>query len=403
MAGQNLKANKMRSFLTMLGIIIGIMAIILITSVVAGAQSLITNQIQSIGSNLVGILPGSGGKDGPPAAVLGIVITTLKDSDAEAIKNQVSNVTAVSAYVTATETANYEGESSSVSIMGVSADYPLISDSKLTDGVFFTEDDKKNNSNVVVLGSKAKEDLFNGQEAIGQSLKIKKESFRVVGVFEERGSSGFQNVDNAVFIPVTTVQKKIVGIDHVGYIRVKINAEENVDAATDEITNLLRDRHNVDRPEEDDFTVSNVAAALEVLGTVTSALQLFLVAIAGIALIVGGIGIMNIMLAAVTERIREIGLRKAVGATRQNIIRQFLIETIMISVSGAIIGVALGVVISWIVALVVRKLGYDWDWVVSIQSIIFAVGFSVIIGLIFGVYPAKKAASLDPIKALHYE
>ena len=403
MAGNNLRANKMRSFLTMLGIIIGIMSIILITSVVAGAQSLITNQIQSIGSNLVGILPGSGGKDGPPAAVFGIVITTLKDSDAEAIKNNIDNVTAVSAYVTATETAISQGESSSVSIMGVSPDYPLISDSKLTTGNFFTDDDKKNNSNVAVLGSKAKEDLFNGQEAIGQSIKIKKENFRIVGVFEERGTSGFQNVDNAVFIPVTTVQKKIVGIDHVGYIRVKVNTEENVDPATDEITNLLRDRHNIDRPEEDDFTVSNVANALEILSTITSALQLFLVAIAGIALIVGGIGIMNIMLAAVTERIREIGLRKAVGATKSNIIRQFLIETIMISVCGAIIGILLGVGISWLVAVIVRGLDYDWDWVVSVQSILFAVTFSVIIGLIFGVYPAKKAANLDPIKALHYE
>jgi putative ABC transport system permease protein len=202
---------------------------------------------------------------------------------------------------------------------------------------------------------------------------------------------------------VTTVQKKIVGIDHVGYIRVKVNTEENVDPATDEITNLLRDRHNIDRPEEDDFTVSNVANALEILSTITSALQLFLVAIAGIALIVGGIGIMNIMLAAVTERIREIGLRKAVGATKSNIIRQFLIETIMISVCGAIIGILLGVGISWLVAVIVRGLDYDWDWVVSIQSILFAVTFSVIIGLIFGVYPAKKAANLDPIKALHYE
>ena len=403
MSLKNLRVNKMRSFLTMLGIIIGISSVILITSLVAGAESLIVNQIQGIGTNLIAVLPGASDEDGPPAALYGIVITTLKDSDVEAIKERVPHITAGSSYVTSTEIISSGNQKATVSMFGVDSDYPNISETSVDIGHFLTPEDKGSTARVVVLGSQVAEELFNSQIAVGQKIKIKNDPYSIIGVMKSQGTVGFQNVDNAIFIPITTAQRKVLGINHIGFARFKIDHQDNIPEASIQIEELLRDRHNISNPTEDDFTVNNTENALAILDTVTGALNLFLVAIAGISLIVGGIGIMNIMLAAVTERIREIGLRKAVGATSSNITTQFLIETVIITFVGAIIGMLIGTFIAFLISLGVNALGYDWDFVITPVSIIISSLFAIIVGLSFGVYPAKKAASYDPITALRYE
>jgi putative ABC transport system permease protein len=402
MSWQNLRANKTRSFLTMLGIIIGISSVIIVLSVGAGAQSLIVNQIQSTGSNLIGILPGGGGEDGPPAAVFGITITTLTDDDRVAIE-KIPTVAAVASYVTSVQSISWGNQKTDATVTGTTVGYPLVTDSELDEGYFFNIEDEKSLNNVVVLGSQVKIDLFGNSDAIDEFVKIKKERFRVIGVMKAKGVSGFQNVDDMVFIPVTVAQKKLVGINHVGFIRAKASNEAVIDDTVEQIKMLLRDRHNIDDPTKDDFTVNSTKNALDMLLTITDALKLFLTAIAAISLFVGGIGIMNIMLAAVTERIKEIGLKKALGAKRVHIIWQFLIETMTITLFGSIIGVSFGALISFLISLAVKSQGYSWEFTVSIFSIILACGSSLAIGFLFGLYPANKAAKLDPIEALHYE
>ncbi|KKQ80257.1 MAG: hypothetical protein UT02_C0012G0008 [Parcubacteria group bacterium GW2011_GWC2_38_7] len=399
----NLRSYKMRSFLTMLGIIIGISSVITITSVVAGAESLITNQIRGIGSNIIGILPGKSDENGPPAAVFGVIITTLKDSDTEAIKKEIPNITAACSYVSATETATWENQKVVAPIYGVSADYPLIADSKLESGEFFTEENKKTNATVAVIGSQIKEDLFGNTNPLGQKINIKQNSFNVIGVMKPQGTSGFQNVDNMIFVPVTTAQNRILGIKHIGFMRLKIDNELDTQYVITEVENILRNRHNIDNPAKDDFSVRSTDDAQKMLGTITGSLQFFLLAIVSISLIVGGIGIMNIMLAAVTQRVKEIGLRKSVGAKSKQIIYQFLLETLVITTLGAVIGIIIGILLSYLISLIVNKLGYDWTFVITLSSIVLACIMSSSIGLIFGLYPARKAASLDPISALHYE
>ncbi len=402
MSFRTLKSQKMRTFLTMLGIIIGIASIIIITSVVAGAQSLITNQFASLGPTVIGILPGATDGDGPPAAVMGIVITTLTDDDTEAVR-ELPHVKAVSSYVSATDVVYWENQKTTASIYGVSPDFPNISDTKIESGSFFTEDDKKGNNNVVVIGSKISEDLFEGKDPIGEKIKIKTGKYLIVGTMAEQGSTGFVNMDNTVLLPVTTAQKKLLGLNYIGFMRAKADSEENIDRTIDDIKFLLRDRHNLSENEGNDFTVESIQSALEALQTITEALQFFLIAVIAISLVVGGIGIMNIMLASVTERIKEIGLRKAVGAKKNHIVYQFLVETIALTFFGAIIGIIIGIIISYLIAIIVNKLDYDWDFVITPFSIILSCIFSFLVGLLFGLYPARKASKLNSIEALRYE
>ncbi|MFA6533857.1 MAG: ABC transporter permease [Patescibacteria group bacterium] len=400
MAERNLLANKKRAVLTILGIVIGITAVIVIMAVGAGAQGLVVGQINSLGSNLVGILPGGGDSKSPPAFVFGIIITTLKNDDIYAIRRQVPAVVAASGIVTANETASHENQSGAFSIYGCSAEFPAVNDLEVDSGRWFTEEEEKGLGRVAVLGSQVAIDLFEGDDPLGQKIKIKKESFTVIGVTKPKGAVMTENFDKTIYLPVSAAQKLILGIDYLNFARVKIDEAANIGPAISEIESILRDRHNIDNPSDDDFSVRDQAQALDILTQITDYLRFFLAAVAAIALLVGGIGIMNIMLVSVTERTREIGLRKAVGATEGQILLQFLLEAVFLTVIAGVVGVILGGLISFLISLVMQSLGYSWLFSISFGSIVLAVGVAGGIGLVFGYYPAKRAARLDPVEAL---
>ena len=391
----------------MLGIIIGVGAVIIIIAVGAGAQSLIISQVKGLGSNLVGILPGKSEEKGPPASVMGIVITTLTYEDAQAIndKKNVPNLVDVSAYTKSIGTLTWGSNTYDTSLSGSTVGYLEVEGGEVVEGRFFTKEEERNLSRVVVLGSEVKEQLFGTSEAVGQRIKVNKHSFEVIGVMKERGTVAFQNYDDQVFIPILTVQKLIAGVNHLGLIRAKIDNQDNVAVAMKDIEITLRERHNIsdETGSSDDFTVQSADTALDMLKTITNALKYFLAAVASLSLLVGGIGIMNIMLVSVTERTREIGLRKAVGATNFKIRSQFLFEAIIITFLGGTIGMIGGTIISFLIAKVAVLLGYDWEFLVSIFSIFLAVSVSISVGIIFGLYPAIKASRLNPIEALRYE
>ncbi len=399
-----LLANKARSFLTMLGIIIGVGAVVLIMSIGAGAQSLILDQIKSLGSNLVGVLPGKSESNGPPTSVMGVVITTLNFSDLEAIK-KLPNVVAASGYSRGVATLSYRDNSYDTNLNGTTADYLSVDGGDLEAGRFFTSDEERNLSRVVVLGSTVKTELFGDSEALGQRIKIKNQVFEVIGVMKPRGQVAFQNYDDQVILPIITLQKLITGVDYLGYIRIKVDADKNVDYVISETESLLRERHNISdlSGANDDFSVRSMAQALDMVTSITDALKYFLIAMAAISLIVGGIGIMNIMLISVSERTREIGLRKAVGANNQNIRMQFLLESATMTLIGGIIGVLGGIIVSFLVYLLVNYLGYHYSWIITPFSIILALIVSAAVGIIFGLYPAISASKLDPVEALNYE
>lgn len=401
-----LLSNKTRSFLTMLGIVIGVGAVILIVSVGAGAQSLILNQVETLGSDLVGVLPGKT-EEGIPATAYGIVITTLTYEDALALgkKTNVPNLLDVVAYYRGALPVKYKSNSYDTSINGVTATYTKVEGGDIEIGRFFNEDEEKNLSKVVVLGSTVKKELFGESHVIGQKVNIKKQSFEVIGVMKSRGTVAMQDYDDQVFIPIKTMQKLIAGVNHVSMIRAKVDDKQNIDRALEDIAITLRDRHDISDQtgDEDDFTVRSAAQALEMITTITDALKFFLAAMAALSLVVGGIGIMNIMLVTVTERTKEIGLRKAVGANTFNILSQFLIESISVTFIGGIVGIIGGIFISYLVSLVVNSLGYNWDFVITLNSIIVAIAVSSVVGIIFGLYPARKASKLEPVEALRYE
>jgi putative ABC transport system permease protein len=399
---RGLLLNKVRAFLTVLGVIIGVSGIIVIVSVGNGAESLIVNQIESVGSNLIGILPGGREEDEPPAALFGIVITTLKNEDILALK-EIPHVEAVSGYNKAVEQVLYRNRKTETTINGVFASYPIVEDATVDTGRFFTEAEDASLRKVVILGSAIKEELFGEEDPIGKQIKIHNHNFRVIGTFTERGASGFANNDSQVYIPVQTMQKLVLGINHLSMARVKVDQAENVDQAVDNIATVIRARHGISNPTDDDFAVASQSQGLSTLVNVTGSIKLFLAAIAFIALIVGGIGIMNVMYIAVTERTHEIGLRKAIGAKQADILKQFLVEAIVITGIGGIIGIVVGILVSLAIAFGIQQLGYSWDFIVTVNSVLYASLIIIGIGIVFGYAPAKKAAAFNAIEALRYE
>ena len=398
-------AAKFRSFLTILGIIIGIASVIIVMAIGASAQQLIIAQVSGVGSNLVGVLPGASDEKGPPASVLGIVTTTLKQSDLDAVllKKNVPNAVAASGYVSGIGTARYKNNSRQNNFQGVSADFIDVEKNDLSSGRFFTDEEDSGLARVAVLGSNTAKELFETEDPIGKMFSLKDVNFTVVGVLAPKGGSAVSNPDELVYMPLSTAQKILLGIDYLNFMRVKIDNPENITRAVADIKYTIRTQHRIKNPNDDDFSVRDTAQALNMVTNITNVLKYFLAGIAAISLLVGGVGIMNIMLISVTQRIREVGLRKAVGARNRHIITQFLIEAVFITLVGGIIGIIFGILISLLAAVVINALGYEWEFLISFSSIVVATMVSAAIGLLFGLYPARKAARISPMEALRYE
>ncbi|MBU1177515.1 MAG: ABC transporter permease [Patescibacteria group bacterium] len=399
---KNLLLKKSRSFLTMLGIIIGVAAVISIMSVGASAQDLLLAQVRAMGSNLIGVLPGASDEAGPPAAMFGIEITTLKHEDALALE-KLPHIVAVCSYLNGRGSISYLNKSKDYNYMGVSEGYIIVEETTVDSGRFFRQDEIDSLARVVVLGSEVKKELFGDDNPIDKRVKINQVSFKVIGVMEERGVVAFQNQDEQVFVPIKTSQKLLLGVNHLAFIRAKIDKEENIESAISRVKSTIRFRHNIKDPIKDDFSIRSTDQALDMLGTITQALKMFLAAVAAISLIVGGIGIMNIMFVSVNERTREIGLRKAIGAKRKNILFQFLIESATMTLMGGLIGIITGILIAWAITIGVNYFGYDWKFIVTPVSVLISTMMAIIIGLIFGLWPASRASKLNAIKALRYE
>lgn len=399
-----LKSNKSRSALTILGIVIGVTAIILVMSLGQGAQDLIVNQIQGLGSRTIVVIPGREPKGPTDSAQL--FSDSLKEKDLEALrrKSNVPTLGDVMPVVFGGESGAYQNETYRLTIFGATDAMARIFDLYPTEGVFFSDEQVKSRADVVVIGSKVKKELFGSSDALGERIKIKGRTFTVIGILPEKGQVSFFNFDETAIVPYTSAQQYIFGIKHFHRLMVQADSDATITRTVRDIQLTLRDSHNITDPSKDDFFVQTQADLAARLGTVTSVLTLFLLAVAAISLVVGGIGIMNIMLVSVTERTREIGLRKALGATDADILRQFLLEAIFLTSIGGIVGISLGSVFSFIASgVLTRVLGFAWDYTFPVGAALLGFGVSMAIGLVFGIYPARKASQKSPIEALRYE
>jgi putative ABC transport system permease protein len=394
---RGLRRNKLRSGLTALGIIIGVAAVVSMVSVGNGAQVSITQQVSALGENLLTVFSGSK-RFGGVSSGLGSA-STLTLEDAEAIAREVNDVVAVSPEVTSSAQVVANGRNWSTSVVGQSPEYLQIRDWKLAAGSMFGEREIRSAAKVAIIGSKTALELFGPLNPIGQTVRVKNNPFTIIGLLASKGAGmGGQNQDDRLIIPFTTAMKRITGDKYLRSVNVQIRSSERMDIAQAQITSLLRQRHRLLPENADDFNIFNQKDIADTVSSVTGVVKLLLGAISSLSLIVGGIGIMNIMLVSVTERTREIGIRIAVGAQPGAIRLQFLIEAVTLSLIGGFIGIGVGVGASWLVGLV-----STFQAVVTLDSIALAFGVSFAIGVFFGYYPASQAAALDPIDALRYE
>ncbi len=394
-----LVSNTVRTGLTMLGIVIGIASVIALVSIGQGAQNSIQSSIQSLGSNLVTVSPGVSGGPGTQVSGGRGSAKTLTQDDADAIIDHIENVSAVSPELSSRYQVTAKGTNTNTSVVGVTSAYPEVRNLSISEGVFVTDQNVKSSSKVAVLGPSVRDDLFGEDaDAIGQTIRISGQQFKIIGITEEKGGSGFTNQDDMIFIPLSTAQKFLAGDDYVTSVAVQATDEESMTQVEEDIAALLLDRHDIEDAASADFSIQNQNDIVATASSITGTFTVLLGAVAGISLLVGGIGIMNMMLTTVTERTREIGLRKAIGAKERDISRQFLVEAVAITLTGGLIGVVLGSVIS----IAVDALGLV-STSISAGSVLLAFGVSTAIGIIFGYYPATRAARLNPIDALRYE
>ncbi len=407
---KSLITNKLRSALTMLGVIIGVGSVITLMSVGQGVQANMTSTFESMGTNLIYVMPQTPGATGIASVMTAVPNLTLDDAEAIADRRNIRGVVGVAPNNENYSQVLFSDESSFAAIEGVTEDWNWILNYPVAEGQFLTERHVAMKEMVVVLGSKVVESLFDDDDPLGKEVKILKKQFTVIGVFEEKGGSVMGvSMDELVAVPITTFQTRLFplrtssGEYAVQTIGVKVASMELIPEVSDQIETLLRKRHKLEADDENDFAIVTVEEMLSTFGEITAIFTLFLGAIAGISLLVGGIGIMNIMLVSVTERTREIGVRKAVGAKRRDILLQFLFESATLSMVGGGIGIAGGWLLSTLISTVSAGIGMQIHTSVSVDIVILAVSVSVFIGLVSGVYPAMRAARLNPIDALHYQ
>ncbi len=408
LAFKSLRNNLGRTVLSLLGIVIGVVSVILVLSFGSGVKGFLVDQVSSFGSDIIQIevkVPkvSKTSTQNASGQMGGMQITTLKLEDVEEVA-KLSNIGAWYGAIMNQQVISYENKNKQVFIMGTTAGVSEADKkAEIESGVMFSEDDDKSLRQVVVLGSEAKKDFFGENEAVGKDVKIKGQTYRVVGVLKERGATGFFNFDQTVYVPLRTVQKKLAGIDHLQFAIFKLKDMGKLDLTVAQATDVLRVEHDIENPDDDDFAVNSIVEVLEILNKIFFSVNLLLIALTSISLVVGGVGIMNVMYVSVTERTFEIGLKKAIGAKNSQILFQFLFEAIFITLLGGIIGLALGFGISKIGEIIAVSYGFALKFPITWWSALIGLGFSAGTGIIFGYFPAKKASQLSPMEALRKE
>ncbi|MBT7553288.1 FtsX-like permease family protein [bacterium] len=402
-----LKINRARALLTILGIVIGIAAVLVVMSAGNSIEKYIFAEMDSFGTDVIQTeikVPSTKHTSADNAAGMaqGIVINTLTLGDKEAMA-KIPNIKNNYGGYLGQEVVHWKDEVKTAMVMASSHEMIDIDAVEIGKGRFYTEEEDDNLVRVVVLGSKIKESLFGASEAIGQNIKVRKMNFKVVGVAKSMGSSLFFDRDSLIYIPIKTGQKLLWGVNHLSYIVSEMEDPDKSDQTVDEINALLRDRHDITDPDKDDFAIMSMDDAKELLGTILGGVSLLLIALAAISLIVGGVGIMNIMYVSVAERTFEIGLRKAIGGKYKDIMQQFLTEAVVITFLGGVVGIIIGIILNYLIFIIAQQQGITWSLSLPLSALVTSLSFAVIIGLVFGVFPAKKAAKLEPIAALRNE